>query len=84
MYRPGENKKGLNSMKPLPALCDRDRIQTYNLLIRSQMLYSIELRSQNFWTDGKNKVKTPADKINVIIDETISCRVYACIISVAL
>ena len=24
---------------------DLDRIQTYNLLIRSQMLYSIELRS---------------------------------------
>jgi hypothetical protein len=29
----------------MPAFCDRDRIQTYNLLIRSQMLYSIELRS---------------------------------------
>ena len=29
-------------------ICDRDRIQTYNLLIRSQMLYSIELRSLNF------------------------------------
>ena len=30
-------------------LCgDLDRIQTYNLLIRSQMLYSIELRSQFF------------------------------------
>ncbi len=25
--------------------CDRDRIQTYNLLIRSQILYSVELRS---------------------------------------
>ena len=38
-------KKGLKSMKPLLELSDRDRIQTYNLLIRSQMLYSIELRS---------------------------------------
>jgi hypothetical protein len=30
----------------LPAffLCDPDRIQTYNLLIRSQILYSVELR----------------------------------------
>ena len=26
-------------------LCDSDRIQTCNLLIRSQMLYSVELRS---------------------------------------
>ncbi len=25
----------------------RDRIQTYNLLIRSQMLYSVELASQS-------------------------------------
>ena len=27
------------------SLCDSYRIQTYNLLIRSQMLYSVELRS---------------------------------------
>ena len=27
-------------------MCDSYRIQTYNLLIRSQMLYSVELRSQ--------------------------------------
>ena len=26
------------------ALCDRDRIQTCNRLIRSQLLYSVELR----------------------------------------
>ena len=30
----------------LAALGDAYRIQTYNLLIRSQMLYSIELRSR--------------------------------------
>ena len=35
---------------------DRDRIQTYNLLIRSQMLYSIELRSQYF-----NSISVDAD-----------------------
>ena len=29
-----------------PGLCDPNRIQTYNLLIRSQMLYSIELWDQ--------------------------------------
>ena len=28
----------------ISSLCDRDRIQTCNLLIRSQMLYSVELR----------------------------------------
>ncbi len=39
-------KKGLQSFETLYCSCDRDRIQTYNLLIRSQMLYSIELRSQ--------------------------------------
>ena len=31
------------------ALGDSDRIQTCNLLIRSQMLYSVELRSQFDW-----------------------------------
>ena len=30
-------------------VCDSYRIQTYNLLIRSQMLYSVELRSLYFW-----------------------------------
>ena len=29
-------------------LCDSYRIQTYNLLIRSQMLYSVELTSHHF------------------------------------
>ena len=48
-------KKGFRFRKPFTVLCDRDRIQTYNLLIRSQMLYSIELRSQ---TDGKYKAKS--------------------------
>ena len=28
-----------------PAFCDSGGIQTHNLLIRSQMLYSVELRS---------------------------------------
>ena len=32
----------------LQAVCDSYRIQTYNLLIRSQMLYSVELRSLCF------------------------------------
>ena len=27
--------------------CDRDRIQTCNRLIRSQLLYSVELRGQS-------------------------------------
>ena len=33
-------------------LCDSDRIQTCNLLIRSQMLYSVELRSHVLLFDG--------------------------------
>ena len=39
-----KNKKSI----PKNAFCDSDRIQTCNLLIRSQMLYSVELRSQTF------------------------------------
>ena len=45
--------------------CDSNRIQTCNLLIRSQMLYSVELRSHFFVCDCKvthffetNKEKT--------------------------
>ncbi len=36
----------ISSKKSAPkgALCDPDRIQTCNLLIRSQMLYSVKLR----------------------------------------
>ena len=36
---------GLVAIVPHVPLCDSYRIQTYNLLIRSQMLYSVELRS---------------------------------------
>ena len=32
--------------------CDRDRIQTCNRLIRSQLLYSVELRGLLFSFDG--------------------------------
>jgi hypothetical protein len=40
-----KNKKGFHFHETLYCIGDLDRIQTYNLLIRSQMLYSIELRS---------------------------------------
>ena len=33
-------------------VCDSGRIQTCNLLIRSQMLYSVELRSQTLLLCG--------------------------------
>ena len=39
-------------MQPLG---DRDRIQTCNRLIRSQLLYSVELRGQNFQTFQRKK-----------------------------
>ena len=38
-----EDKKGSRKLL-CEILCDSDRIQTCNLLIRSQMLYSVELR----------------------------------------
>ena len=41
-----ENKKAQPLMVALT--CDSCRIQTCNLLIRSQMLYSVELRSHPF------------------------------------
>ena len=38
-------------------LCDRDRIQTCNRLIRSQLLYSVELRDLLFCLTGA-KIRT--------------------------
>ena len=43
----GENKKKGIRIDSLD-FCDSYRIQTCNLLIRSQMLYSVELRSHAF------------------------------------
>ena len=42
-----EDKKISGNPKGLP-LCDSARIQTWNRLIRSQVLYSVELRSHCF------------------------------------
>ena len=39
--------------------CDSDRIQTCNLLIRSQMLYSVELRSHSVILCLLNDFVTP-------------------------
>ena len=39
--------------------CDSDRIQTCNLLIRSQMLYSVELRNHSICLCCQIKVVTP-------------------------
>ena len=45
--KPAKNGDKKNGSRKLlcEILCDSDRIQTCNLLIRSQMLYSVELRS---------------------------------------
>ena len=40
-----QTKKGCSFLLGTAFLRDSDRIQTCNLLIRSQMLYSVELRS---------------------------------------
>lgn len=42
-----KNKNPLQNIF-VEALCDRDRIQTCNRLIRSQLLYSVELRGHCF------------------------------------
>ena len=44
----GMKKRDASLWMRLLACCDSDGIQTRNLLIRSQMLYSVELRSQRF------------------------------------
>ena len=41
------------------SFCDSDRIQTCNLLIRSQMLYSVELRSHSVMLCLLNDFVTP-------------------------
>ena len=45
-----ENKKKEHSFEY--SFCDSDRIQTCNLLIRSQVLYSVELRNHYY---GRNR-----------------------------
>ncbi len=44
--RSSENKKKEHSLEY--SFCDSDRIQTCNLLIRSQVLYSVELRNHYY------------------------------------
>lgn len=41
-------RKTSKVFQPLTFSCDSGGIQTHNLLIRSQMLYSVELRNQSF------------------------------------
>ncbi len=52
-----------------PGLCDPNRIQTYNLLIRSQMLYSIELwdqfRSKDLYFDSAYFVAPSSLRITI-------------------
>ena len=47
-----KNKNPLQNIF-VEALCDRDRIQTCNRLIRSQLLYSVELRGLVCFTGAK-------------------------------
>ena len=45
-------KEDFTFVKSSSNVCDSGRIQTCNLLIRSQMLYSVELRSQTLLLYG--------------------------------
>ena len=47
LYWVEDKKNGLQTQWICKPFCDSDRIQTCNLLIRSQMLYSVELRSRS-------------------------------------
>ena len=46
LFLKNNTKKRRNQNFDTPPSCDSAGIQTRNLLIRSQMLYSVELRSQ--------------------------------------
>ena len=46
--------------------CDRDRIQTCNRLIRSQLLYSVELRDRYFVLTGA-KIRTFFENASVLL-----------------
>ncbi len=46
LFFKNNTKKRMNQNFDTPSSCDSAGIQTRNLLIRSQMLYSVELRSQ--------------------------------------
>ena len=48
-YRKRTNKKNLRNITLRRPLRDRDRIQTCNRLIRSQLLYSVELRDPHLY-----------------------------------
>ena len=43
-------------------ICDPVRIQTWNLLIRSQMLYSIELRGHNLLRGANININCQSEK----------------------
>ena len=65
--RAGRTKKSPGDFSP--GLCDPNRIQTYNLLIRSQMLYSIELwdqfRSNDLYFDSAYFVAPSSLRITI-------------------
>ena len=67
VYSCWTNKKSLEEKSP--GLCDPNRIQTYNLLIRSQMLYSIELwdqfRSNDLYFDSAYFVAPSSLRITI-------------------
>ena len=48
------------------ALSDPARIQTWNLLIRSQILYSVELRGHPSISGGKYKAKSSIEKRRIV------------------
>ena len=81
------NKKSIDQYTKKASLfvklySDRVRIQTWNLLIRSQMLYSIELRSHSIYFKSGCKYSCKflkSEKINelVVKIKTAECCVFA-------
>ena len=71
-------KKG-NALSSIP-LCDSDRIQTCNLLIRSQVLYSVELRNHKTMVATTEKPKLQSliasAKVGLLIGSAKSFSVF--------
>ena len=69
-----KNKNPLQNIF-VEALCDRDRIQTCNRLIRSQLLYSVELRGLVCFTGAKIRTFSElANDIQTFFEEIYSTK----------
>ena len=79
MTNPQRTKNGdvkASFLFPFPVLSDSGGIQTHNLLIRSQMLYSVELRNLRSFIAGA-KVRTFSETTKYFADYFVDICVFS-------